>query len=159
MGHTWEQGKRTPRNPARPANVIQLVRMKTQAIAALVLIAAAVLFACKSAEQEETPALTSGIEGQVLLGPMCPVVQEGTPCPDKPYQATIVVWNADRTTKVRTFTIAATGRFRVPLAPGDYYIDPQPPDSGGPPTPIPQTVTVPADRFLQVTVQYDSGIR
>ena len=135
--------------------------MKTQAIAALVLIAAAtaVLLACKSAEQEETPALTSGIEGQVLLGPMCPVVQEGTPCPDKPYQATIVVWNADRTTKVRTFTTAATGLFRVPLAPGDYYIDPQPADSGGPPTPIPQTVTVPADRFLQVTVQYDSGIR
>ena len=133
--------------------------MKTQAIAALVLIAAAtaVLFACKSAE--ETPPLTSGIEGQALLGPMCPVVQEGTPCPDKPYQATIVVWNADRTTKVRTFTTAATGLFRVPLAPGEYYIDPQPPDSGGPPTPIPQTVTVPAGRFAQVTVQYDSGIR
>ena len=132
--------------------------MKSPAVALLLIAATAALFlACKS--PEEAPPLTSGIEGQVLLGPMCPVVQEGTPCPDKPYQATIVVWNADRTKKVRTFTTAATGRFRVPLPPGDYYIDPQPPDSGGPPTPIPQTVTVPTDRFVQITVEYDSGIR
>jgi len=132
--------------------------MKT--IAALALIAAAaaaLLFACKS--EEEAPPITSGIEGQVLIGPMCPVVQEGTPCPDQPYQATIVVWNADRTQKVRTFETGSDGRFRVPLTPGEYYVDPQPPDTGGPPTPIPQTVTVPAGRFLQITIEYDSGIR
>ena len=132
--------------------------MKTIAALALIAAAAAALFfACKSAEEAQP--VDSGIEGRVLIGPMCPVVQEGTPCPDRPYQATIVVWNADRTKKVRTFTTAATGRFRVPLPPGDYYIDPQPPDSGGPPTPIPQTVTVPANRFLQITIEYDSGIR
>ncbi|MDP2674712.1 MAG: hypothetical protein Q8Q00_07375 [Dehalococcoidia bacterium] len=132
--------------------------MKSPAVALLLIAAAAALFlACKS--EEEAPPLTSGIEGQVLIGPMCPVVQVGTPCPDKPYQATIVVWNAERTKKVRTFETDGEGRFRVPLAPGDYYIDPQPPDTGGPPTPIPQTVTVPADRFAEITVQYDSGIR
>ena len=133
--------------------------MKT--ILALAFIAAAatavLLFACKSAE--EAPPVDSGIEGQVLIGPMCPVVQEGTPCPDQPYQATIVVWNADRTKKVRTFETDSEGRFRVPLAPGDYYLEPQPPGVDWPPTPIPQTVTVPAGRFLQVTVEYDSGIR
>ena len=132
--------------------------MKT--IAALALIAAAaaaLLFACKS--EDEAPPLTSGIEGQVLIGPMCPVIQQGTPCPDEPYAATIVVWNADRTKKVRTFETGSDGRFRVPLAPGEYYVDPQPPDTGGPPTPIPQTVTVPAGRFLQITIEYDSGIR
>jgi len=132
--------------------------MKTPAVALLLIAAAAALFlACESAE--ETPPLTSGIEGQVLIGPMCPVVQVGTPCPDKPYQATIVVWNAERTKKVRTFETDSGGRFRVPLAPGEYYVDPQPPDTGGPPTPIPQTVTVPAGRFLQITIEYDSGIR
>src|SRR3990170_7676044 len=131
--------------------------MKTIAALALIAAAAALLLACKS--EDEAPPLTSGIEGQVLIGPMCPVVREGTPCPDQPYQATIVVWNADRTQKVRTFETGSDGRFRVPLAPGEYYIDPQPPDSGGPPTPIPQTVTVPAGRFLQITVEYDSGIR
>jgi len=133
--------------------------MKSPAAALLLIAAAAatLFLACKS--EEEAPPLTSGIEGQVLLGPMCPVVQAGTPCPDEPYQATIAIWNAERTKKVRTFTTAATGRFRVPLAPGDYYIDPQPPDTGGPPTPILQTVTVPTGRFVQVTVEYDSGIR
>jgi hypothetical protein len=29
----------------------------------------------------------SGIEGQVFIGPMCPVVQIGQECPDQPYQA------------------------------------------------------------------------
>ena len=134
--------------------------MKTPPVLLLLIAAtaaAALFLACKS--QEEAPPLTSGIEGQVLIGPMCPVVQEGTPCPDQPYQATILVWNADRTKKVRTFETDSAGRFRVPLPPGEYYIDPQPPDSGGPPTPIPQTVTVTANRFVQITVEYDSGIR
>jgi len=132
--------------------------MRPILVALLLLAAAAVLlFACKG--EEEKPPATSGIEGQVLIGPMCPVVQEGTPCPDQPYQATIVIWSAERTKKIVTIETKADGRFRVPLPPGDYYIDPQPADSGGPPTPIPQSVTVAADRFLPVTVQYDSGIR
>ena len=95
----------------------------------------------------------------MLIGPMCPVVQEGTPCPDQPYQATIDVWNGGRTEKVRTFTTDEDGRFRVPLPPGEYYIDPLPPDSGGPPTPVPQTVTVPQGSFVEVAIAYDSGIR
>ena len=131
--------------------------MKTIAALALIAAGAAFVFACKS--EQKAPPVDSGIEGQVLIGPMCPVVREGTPCPDQPYQATIAVWNADRTQKVRTFETGSDGRFRIPLAPGEYYVDPQPPDSGGPPTPIPQSVTVPTGRFLQITVEYDSGIR
>ena len=135
--------------------------MKIPALALLLIAAAAavLLFACKGGEEETATPLTSGIEGQVLIGPMCPVVQQGTPCPDKPYQATIVIWNADRTNEIVTIRTKSDGRFRIPLPPGDYYIDPQPPDTGAPPTPQPQTVTVPPDRFAQITVQYDSGIR
>jgi hypothetical protein len=108
---------------------------------------------------EEAP-VTSGIEGQVFLGPMCPVVQVGIPCPDEPFQATIIIWNAERTTEVRSFTTDEQGRFRVPLAPDDYYLDPQPVEPGEPfPVPIPNTVTVLAGQFAQVTVQYDTGIR
>ena len=131
--------------------------MKTIAIPLLLATAGlALLLAC--GQDEPTPA-TSGIQGQVLLGPACPVVREGAPCPDQPYQATIIVWNAERSDKARTFDTDGEGRFRIALAPGEYYIEPQPPDSGGPPTPIPQTVTVPADRFVQITIEYDSGIR
>jgi len=133
--------------------------MKHLAIA-LLLAGALALVAAACDGEEEQPPLTSGIEGQVLLGPQCPVVQEGTPCPDEPYQATIDVWNAGRSRKVTTFTTDDQGRFRVPLPPGDYYIDPQPEDPGRPlPAPIPQDVTVLPDRFVSITIQYDTGIR
>ncbi len=131
--------------------------MKT--IAIFLLVAGAVVTLLLACRQEDAPPLTSGIEGQVLIGPACPVVREDTPCPDQPYQATIAVWNAERTEKVRTFTTDEDGRFRIPLAPGEYYIDPQTPNPGVPPTPITQTVTVPPDRFVQITIEYDSGIR
>ncbi len=131
--------------------------MKTLALAlALPLALGLLLSACGG--QEEEPPLASGIQGQVLLGPVCPVVREGTPCPDAPYQATIDVLTADLSRNVATFTTDQQGRFRVPLPPGDYYLDPQPPN--GPfPRPVPQTVTVPPDRFLDITIQYDTGIR
>ncbi len=130
--------------------------MKTFTIFVLLAAAAALWLACGG---QQAPTLTSGIEGQALIGPVCPVVREGTPCPDQPFQATIVVWNAERSQKAATFTTDEDGLFRVALAPGEYYIDPQQPSPGAPPTPIPQTVTVPPDRFLQITVEYDSGIR
>ena len=130
--------------------------MKPITIFVFLAVAAGLWLAC--GDNEAAP-LTSGIEGQVLLGPACPVLREGTPCPDQPYQATIVVWDAERTKKLDTFTTDEDGRFRVALAPGEYYIDPQSPNPGAPPTGIPQTLTVPQDRFLQITIQYDSGIR
>jgi hypothetical protein len=103
---------------------------------------------------------TSGIEGQVLRGPMCPVSTPDIPCPDQPFQATVVVWNAEHTTVMRSFTTDEQGLFRVPLAPGNYYLDPQPVEPGQMfPTPIPQAITVLANQFAQVTVQYDTGIR
>ena len=131
--------------------------MKTIAIS--LLVAAAVVTLLLACRQEDAPPLTSGIEGQVLIVPVCPVVREDTPCPDQPFQATIAVWNAERTQKVQTFTSDEEGRFRVSLAPGEYYIDPVPPNPGVPPTPIAQTLTVPPDRFLRITIEYDSGIR
>ena len=130
--------------------------MKTLTIFLLLAAVAALWLACRG---QQAPPLTSGIEGQVLIGPTCPVLREGTPCRNQPYQATIAVWNAERTEKLRTFTTDEDGRFRLPLAPGVYYIDPQPPNPGAPPTPITQTVTVTPDRFVQITIEYDSGIR
>ena len=132
--------------------------MKT-ALATLLLALAAVALLAACEDDEVPPVTDSGIEGQVLIGPQCPVVVEGTPCPDEPLQATIDVWDAARSTRLTTFTTADDGRFRVALAPGDYYLDPQSPSAGAPPTPEPQEVTVPPGRFLEVTISYDSGIR
>lgn len=105
-----------------------------------------------------TPTPSSGIEGTVTVGPMCPgPVQVGNnTCPDQPYQATIVILNTNDTQVAQTQSNAA-GFFKIELAPGTYIIQPvsvQPyPRTGD------QTVTVLAGQYTQVTIMYDTGMR
>ena len=117
------------------------------------LLCLLVVTACNSAA---TPAPDSGIEGQALIGPTCPVVQVGQECPDQPYQATVTVLN-DKGKQVTQFETDAEGRFRVPLEPGTYTLRPASPSVM--PSAPEQTVTVTAGQFTQVLIQYDSGIR
>ncbi len=98
----------------------------------------------------------SGIEGQVLSGPTCPVVQQGQPCPDGPYQATLTV-NSPGGVQIVQVKTDAQGRFKIPLVPGSYVLHPVAPD--GIATAGDQAFMVTADRFTQVTVHFDSGIR
>ena len=98
----------------------------------------------------------SGIEGQVLLGPMCPVVQQGQECPDQPYQATLTVMNRDGV-QVTQFQTDDQGRFSVPLVPGEYVLHPESPN--GIPFAGDQSFMVETGRFTQITIHYDSGIR
>ena len=105
----------------------------------------------------QIPANT-GIEGQVTIGPMCPVVRQGQECPDQPYQATLtVLTSAGR--KVTQFTTDTEGKFQVPLAPGDYILHPEPPQNQPMPVAAEQTFTVVEGQFTQIRVIYDSGIR
>lgn len=108
-----------------------------------------------------TPAPNSGIYGQVLMGPMCPVVspENQEKCKDQPLQATVLVKTQAGSIEVASFASDSQGMFRIALAPGTYLLDPQPKDSSPFPRGIPQTVTVPPDKFVKVTVQYDTGIR
>ncbi len=101
---------------------------------------------------------TSGIEGLVTIGPMCPVEHVDTPCPDKPYQATIVVEDGqgDEVARVET---GEDGRFSVALSPGTYTLVPQWPNEGGPPSAAEQQVVVRDGEYAHVDIQYDSGIR
>jgi len=98
----------------------------------------------------------SGIQGQVLLGPMCPVVQPGQECPDQPYQATLTV-NSLSGVQIAQFQSDAQGRFSVPLVPGEYILHPESPN--GLPFAGDQSFMVETGRFTQITVHYDSGIR
>ena len=125
-----------------------------------IALALALLAVACGGDPVSGPPESSGIEGVVLLGPLCPVVQAGSPCPDKPFVATVDVFTADRSRKVTTFTSDAEGRFRVGLLPGEYYIDPLPPDPRSPlPRGAPQTVVVENMKWAQVTITYDTGIR
>ena len=111
-----------------------------------------ILFACAS---PSTPA-DSGIEGQVLLGPMCPVVREEVACPDQPYQATLTVLSLNGR-KIAQVQTNEHGKFKIPLSPGEYILHPEAPNVM--PFAAEQTFVVDKGRFTQITVHYDSGIR
>ncbi|HJQ14918.1 MAG TPA: hypothetical protein VJ830_09235 [Anaerolineales bacterium] len=98
----------------------------------------------------------SGIEGQVLLGPMCPVVQEGQACPDQPYQATLTI-TSQNGVQAAQFQSDEQGRFRVSLVPGEYILHPESPN--GVPFASDQSFIVETGRYTLITVYYDSGIR
>lgn len=98
----------------------------------------------------------SGIEGQVLLGPICPVVQQGQECPDQPYQATLTVTDRNGV-QITQFQTDQQGRFQVSLVPGEYILHPE--SSNGIPFAGDQSIVVETGRYTQITVHYDSGIR
>ena len=97
----------------------------------------------------------SGIRGTVTIGPTCPVVRIDSPCPDRPFEATISIWRG--TTKVAETRSAADGSFFVAIAPGTYRV------VGESPASLPrgdeQSVTVAAGEEATVHLTYDSGIR
>jgi hypothetical protein len=103
------------------------------------------------------PAAASGIRGQVLLGPTCPVERPGRPC-TRPYQAWLTIRREPANTVVRRVRSSATdGRFSTQLPPGRYRLQPR---NGRPyPRARAQTVTVNPQRFTVITVRFDSGIR
>jgi hypothetical protein len=103
--------------------------------------------------------LTSGINGIVMLGPLKPVQKEGE-INEKPYpDAMIWIMNEQGTRKIAEVKSNAEGRFTIGLLPGTYLLDPQSPAGQILPRGEPQTVVVPPDQFVDVTVNFDTGIR
>jgi hypothetical protein len=119
------------------------------------LLTICVLTACSI-----TPILdnSSGIYGRVTIGPVCPVVRVGEACPDKPYQATLIILTASGD-KVARIVTDADGNFRVSLAPGDYILRPETPPNQPLPIAQEQQFTVAKGQFAELRVTYDSGIR
>jgi hypothetical protein len=115
------------------------------------------LLAACSPLSTSTP-VDSGITGQVLIGPMCPVVIEGQDCPDQPYQATLTV-NSLNGKRIVRFQTDKQGNFKVPLAPGEYILHPERPQDRPLPYAGEQRFMVRAGEFTRLTVTYDSGIR
>jgi hypothetical protein len=98
----------------------------------------------------------SGVQGQVFIGPLCPVVQVGQECPDQPYQATLTV-NSPGGEKIVQIQTDEQGQFSIPLVPGEYVLHPE--SQNGLPFAVEQTFTVSENAFTQLTITYDSGIR
>ncbi len=100
--------------------------------------------------------ITSGIRGQALSGPHCPVEVEGSPCPDLPWEGTVI---AKETETREEFTVQtdAEGRFELPLEPGSYDVSIV--SESSPPFAKPQTVAVDPGSFTEIVVSVDTGIR
>jgi hypothetical protein len=129
-------------------------------LVSIVALAALVAGCADVAPPGETPTPESGISGTVILGPTCatgdaPGAHEPVPCLT-PYSAQLAVLDGENVVVIRA-TSDAEGRFRVTLPPGDYVVAPQ----GGDPYPIaqPLPVTVPVGEFVEVQINYDTGIR
>lgn len=100
----------------------------------------------------------SGIEGQVSIGPACPgPVTVDSPCPDRPYQATLTILTT-RNERVGQVTTDEVGRFTLSLAPGAYVIRPERPKEGIAYAPE-MAITVVPDEYLSIKIVYDSGMR
>jgi hypothetical protein len=99
---------------------------------------------------------TSGIRGQALAGPQCPVEVAGSPCPELPYEGTVIAIDAESGDDF-TIDTDAEGRFELPLAPGTYEVSIA--SETTPPFAKPQTVTVAAGSFTEITIAVDTGIR
>lgn len=112
-------------------------------------------------EPGATPVPPSGIRGTVVLGPTCPIGDEPDPLEPipclTPYVAQLVILDADNRV-AGTVTSDADGRFEITLDPGDYVVTPR---AGDQPFPIaqPVSVTVVAGEYVEVEINYDTGIR
>jgi hypothetical protein len=121
-------------------------------IIALVLV----VFLLAACTPSQASVVDSGVEGQVTIGSMCPVVRLDQSCPDKPYQAILKVFNLDGKNMGQIQT-DVNGKYRLALPPGDYILHPEAPDrmTHGQDQPF----SVVAGLFTKVAIVYDNGIR
>ena len=121
-------------------------------LSALVIL----LTACGSQTPESK--VHSGVRGEVVSGPQCPVETIEDPCPDLPVNGIVVsVSTADGSVTAETRT-DSEGRFEVGVTPGEYAVQPVV-KSGGVAFSKPVQVIVSDERFVEVTLQVDTGIR
>lgn len=104
---------------------------------------------------------TSGVTGQVTLGPTCPVESAGTPCEDQPPANVVVTVSEELPVEVHAAgptvargTTDARGSFRIVVPPGDYVVTAR----AGMSCEL-VDARVLDDTFVTVTVACDTGIR
>ena len=101
----------------------------------------------------------SGITGTSTVDGGCPVVRADSPCPERPFQARLTVIEAGSGTQVAAADTDPSGRFRMPLPPGQYVVRAANPNGAPLPRAAPVTVTVASGRYTTLAIRFDSGIR
>ena len=100
----------------------------------------------------------SGVEGYLWIGPTCPVVHEGTECPDEPYETTFTITDIDAQV-VAIGKSDVDGFFHIPLLPGSYVFVPESGKPGVMPVAEPVPFDVDHGSFTYLEITYDSGMR
>jgi hypothetical protein len=100
----------------------------------------------------------SGVDGHAWVGPMCPVVQEGVDCPDRPLEAALEVLDSSGRVAGRQRSME-DGSFRFALSPGDYLLTVARPDEAGLLFAAPIPFQVEAGTWSSLDARFDSGIR
>jgi hypothetical protein len=101
------------------------------------------------------------LEGNMTIGPVCPVEQAGHPCNPTPamYAAHLVyVYTSDRTRIIATLVPDANGHFSVTLPVGNYVADVQHQPVGSAQG-VPATFTITEGKIVSLTLTIDTGIR
>lgn len=104
------------------------------------------------------PIALSGVRGVVTQGPMCPVQRIDQPCPDQPYQASIVVQDLFGAEVARTRS-GPSGEYTVALLPGEYVVRGQNLTGAVLPRAGATRVSVEAGRWANLDITFDTGIR
>ena len=136
--------------------------MKKRVIISVILLVLFILIILASVNiyyHRRTFTVDSGIEGMVLLGPICPVqsIPPDPACADKPTSASFEVRDA-RTGKLVLNTSSDTnGHFRINLQPGIYQLKSKSMQLGERIKPL--NVTVRPNEFEKVSLDVDTGIR
>jgi hypothetical protein len=100
------------------------------------------------------------LSGQVVAGPVCPVVRDppDPECADRPVPDATLVIEAAGAGEAARVTSDEDGLFEIALPPGDYFLVPQPVD-GLMGTAAAQPFQIEANRTIELSVVYDTGIR
>jgi len=101
--------------------------------------------------------INSGIKGVITIGPTCPVEKDSPDpnCADKPYSAVIDIRKEGKI--IKTFSSKADGTFMTDISPGTYSLTQS--YKATMPTFYPVEVTVAPNKYTQINLQFDSGIR
>ena len=100
----------------------------------------------------------TGIRGQVLRGPINPGPEIAGVINEEPFSAVFSVLDSENNSVAR-FESDENGSFEVALAPGEYTVVPDPLAPILFPEQQTRAVSVPADGFADVVLDFDTGIR
>ena len=126
------------------------------------LVLALALFLAAGAGCMAGPAGPKGtLQGQVTIGPICPVERPDQPCtptPDTYAARKVLVRSPDGAVLIATVSLNQTGYYRVNLDPGTYVVDINRAGIDRSPD-VPRTITLASGEMVTLDIDIDTGMR